>query len=98
MADIILETRNLTREFKGFVAVNEVNLHVQRGHIHALIGPNGAGKTTCFNLLTKFLVPSSGQIFVQWARHHHAATSTDRAYGHYSFFPDLCGVSASDGA
>ena len=62
MADIILETRNLTREFKGFVAVNEVNLHVQRGHIHALIGPNGAGKTTCFNLLTKFLEPSAGQI------------------------------------
>ena len=62
MADIILETRHLTREFKGFVAVNEVNLQVQRGHIHALIGPNGAGKTTCFNLLTKFLVPSSGQI------------------------------------
>lgn len=62
MADIILETRNLTREFKGFVAVNDVNLHVQRGHIHALIGPNGAGKTTCFNLLTKFLEPSSGQI------------------------------------
>jgi branched-chain amino acid transport system ATP-binding protein len=62
MADIILETRNLTREFKGFVAVNEVSLHVQRGHIHALIGPNGAGKTTCFNLLTKFLEPSSGQI------------------------------------
>ena len=62
MTDIILETRNLTREFKGFVAVNEVNLHVQRGHIHALIGPNGAGKTTCFNLLTKFLVPTSGQI------------------------------------
>lgn len=62
MADIILETRELTREFKGFVAVNQVNLKVQRGHIHALIGPNGAGKTTCFNLLTKFLVPSSGQI------------------------------------
>jgi branched-chain amino acid transport system ATP-binding protein len=35
---------------------------VQRGHIHALIGPNGAGKTTCFNLLTKFLVPTAGQI------------------------------------
>lgn len=62
MTDIILETRELTREFKGFVAVNQVNLKVQRGHIHALIGPNGAGKTTCFNLLTKFLVPSSGQI------------------------------------
>ena len=62
MADVILETRNLTKEFKGFTAVSDVNLQVQRGHIHALIGPNGAGKTTCFNLLTKFLVPTSGQI------------------------------------
>ncbi len=62
MADIILETRKLTREFKGFVAVNQVDLQVERGHIHALIGPNGAGKTTCFNLLTKFLAPSAGQI------------------------------------
>jgi branched-chain amino acid transport system ATP-binding protein len=62
MSNIILETRNLTKAFKGFTAVNEVNLRVQQGHIHALIGPNGAGKTTCFNLLTKFLVPTSGQI------------------------------------
>jgi branched-chain amino acid transport system ATP-binding protein len=62
MSDIILETKDLTREFKGFVAVNQVNLRVERGHIHALIGPNGAGKTTCFNLLTKFLAPSSGHI------------------------------------
>ena len=62
MSDFILETRALTKEFKGFTAVNNVNLQVQRGHIHALIGPNGAGKTTCSNLLTKFLVPSAGQI------------------------------------
>ncbi len=62
MADVILETRHLTKEFKGFTAVNDVSLQVQRGHIHALIGPNGAGKTTCFNLLTKFLIPTSGQI------------------------------------
>ncbi|MES2741690.1 MAG: ABC transporter ATP-binding protein [Pseudomonadota bacterium] len=62
MSNVILETRNLTKEFKGFTAVNDVNLKVERGHIHALIGPNGAGKTTCFNLLTKFLVPTSGQI------------------------------------
>ena len=60
--DPILETRALTKEFKGFTAVNGVNLKVQRGHIHALIGPNGAGKTTCFNLLTKFLTPTSGTI------------------------------------
>jgi branched-chain amino acid transport system ATP-binding protein len=61
-SDIILETRGLVKEFKGFVAVNDVNLKVRRGSIHALIGPNGAGKTTCFNLLTKFLEPTRGQI------------------------------------
>ncbi len=60
--DTILETRGLTKEFKGFVAVDNVNLMVRRGAIHALIGPNGAGKTTTFNLLTKFLVPTSGTI------------------------------------
>jgi branched-chain amino acid transport system ATP-binding protein len=61
--EIILETRGLTKEFKGFVAVKDVSLKVQRGSIHALIGPNGAGKTTCFNLLTHFLEPTRGQIF-----------------------------------
>jgi branched-chain amino acid transport system ATP-binding protein len=61
-AEFILETRGLTKEFKGFVAVNQVDLKVQRGHIHALIGPNGAGKTTFFNLLTKFLHPTTGTI------------------------------------
>jgi branched-chain amino acid transport system ATP-binding protein len=60
--DFILETRDLIKEFKGFVAVNGVNLKVRRGQIHALIGPNGAGKTTVFNLLTKFLIPTRGQI------------------------------------
>jgi branched-chain amino acid transport system ATP-binding protein len=63
--DIILETRQLTKEFKGFVAVSKVDLRVRRGSIHALIGPNGAGKTTCFNLLTKFLIPTSGQILFE---------------------------------
>ena len=58
----ILETAGMTREFRGFVAVNNVNLQVQEGTIHALIGPNGAGKTTCFNLLTKFLAPTRGTI------------------------------------
>ncbi|HEY8027220.1 MAG TPA: ABC transporter ATP-binding protein [Burkholderiaceae bacterium] len=62
MADVILETSHLSKDFKGFTAVNDVSLKVERGHIHALIGPNGAGKTTCFNLLTKFLVPTAGTI------------------------------------
>jgi branched-chain amino acid transport system ATP-binding protein len=52
----------LTKEFRGFVAVNDVSLRVVGGTIHALIGPNGAGKTTCFNLLTKFLEPTRGTI------------------------------------
>ena len=60
--EIILEARGLTKEFKGFTAVDHVDLKVRKGSIHALIGPNGAGKTTTFNLLTKFLPVTSGQI------------------------------------
>jgi branched-chain amino acid transport system ATP-binding protein len=59
----IIEARALTRSFGGFVAVNNVNLSIRPGTIHAMIGPNGAGKSTLFNLLTKFLSPSSGSIF-----------------------------------
>ncbi|MFZ3212264.1 MAG: ABC transporter ATP-binding protein [Terriglobales bacterium] len=59
----ILEARNLVKEFKGFVAVNDVSLKVRQGTIHGLIGPNGAGKTTVFNMLTKFLIPTRGSIF-----------------------------------
>jgi branched-chain amino acid transport system ATP-binding protein len=62
VADTILETEGLTKEFRGFVAVSDVALRVRRGSIHGLIGPNGAGKTTCFNLLTKFLPPTRGSI------------------------------------
>jgi branched-chain amino acid transport system ATP-binding protein len=58
----LLETRALTKEFRGFKAVSDVNLSVTEGTIHALVGPNGAGKTTLFNLLTGFLSPSSGSI------------------------------------
>jgi branched-chain amino acid transport system ATP-binding protein len=62
-ADVILEACNLVKSFSGFRAVDQVSLQVRRGEIHALIGPNGAGKTTLFNLLTKFLPPTSGSIF-----------------------------------
>lgn len=59
---IILETKSLSKEFKGFTAVESVDLAIQEHSIHALIGPNGAGKTTFFNLLTKYLSPSAGSI------------------------------------
>ena len=60
--ELILETKGLRKEFKGFVAVNGVDLRVRSGMIHAMIGPNGAGKTTVFNLLTRFLPATSGTI------------------------------------
>jgi branched-chain amino acid transport system ATP-binding protein len=62
VSDPILQTSGLTRAFRGFIAVNGVDLCVRAGSIHALIGPNGAGKTTCFNLLTRFLQPTRGSI------------------------------------
>lgn len=63
--ELVLQTRGLTKEFRGFVAVKSVDLSIRRHSIHALIGPNGAGKTTCFNLLTKFLRPTTGTILYQ---------------------------------
>jgi branched-chain amino acid transport system ATP-binding protein len=67
MEDILLETRGLTKEFAGFVAVNDVSLRVRRGAIHALIGPNGAGKTTVFNLLTRVHPVTRGAILYKGA-------------------------------
>ncbi len=92
---IILETRALTKEFKGFVAVDRVDLKVRRGTIHALIGPNGAGKTTCFNLLTKFLAPTSGQILFKGeditreAPSHIARRGIIRSFQISAVFPHL---------
>ncbi|HET7397757.1 MAG TPA: ABC transporter ATP-binding protein [Intrasporangium sp.] len=64
---LLLETRALTKEFRGFAAVSGVDLRVAAGTVHALVGPNGAGKTTLFNLLTGFLAPSSGSILFEGA-------------------------------
>ena len=61
---MVLSTRGLTRDFRGFRAVDHVDLDVADGVVHALVGPNGAGKTTLFNLLTGFLTPTSGRIEV----------------------------------
>lgn len=59
---VILSTRGLTKDFRGFTAVDHVDLDILEGTIHALVGPNGAGKTTLFNLLSGFLRPTSGTI------------------------------------
>jgi len=60
----VLSARGLTRDFRGFRAVDGVDLEVAEGSVHALVGPNGAGKTTLFNLLTGFLAPTSGRIWM----------------------------------
>ncbi len=93
--DIILQTQKLTKEFKGFTAVDKVDLQVRRGTIHALIGPNGAGKTTCFNLLTKFIKPTSGHILfngldiTQDAPAHIARRGIIRSFQISAVFPHL---------
>ena len=97
MSDFILETDGLTREFCGFVAVNNVDLKVREGSICALIGPNGAGKTTCFNLLTKFLQPTRGTIRFA-ATTSRTGAGGSRAARRWPQLPDLGGVSRADRA
>jgi len=95
MTGVILEAQHLVKEFHGFKAVNNVNLKIQRGHIHALIGPNGAGKTTCFNLLTKFLVPTSGKILfsgqdiTSFSPEHIARRGVIRSFQISAVFPQM---------
>src|SRR3972149_692435 len=69
----MLETLHFTKEFNGFVAVDNVSLKIRQGSIHGLIGPNGAGKTTVFNLLSKFTRPTRGRILYQGSGLTHLA-------------------------
>ncbi len=93
---VVLETRGLTKDFKGFTAIKDVNLKVREGTIHALIGPNGAGKTTFFNLLTKFLAPTAGTMLydgVDITRRKPADIAQMgiiRSFQISSVFPHLC--------
>lgn len=98
MADPILEVKGLTRRFGGFLAVDNVDLSVREGSIHALIGPNGAGKSTTFSLLAKFLQPTSGSIrfkgeditFVKPSR--VAKRGLVRSFQISSVFPNLTAI------
>ena len=84
----LLETRALTKEFRGFRAVSEVDLSVARGTVHALVGPNGAGKTTLFNLLTGFLSPTSGTSCSTARTSPASAPEADRTARHRALLPD----------
>ncbi len=99
MADeYVLQTQGLTKEFRGFAAVKNVDLNVRRGTIHALIGPNGAGKTTCFNLITKFLPPTAGKIFYKGQDITSASASRGSAPGPRALLPDLGRIPAPERA
>ncbi len=60
----IIEVKNLTKEFNGLIAVNNITFNVKKGEIFAFLGPNGAGKTTTIKMLTTLLKPTSGEIQV----------------------------------
>lgn len=59
---MFLETKDLTKQFGGLIAVNQLGMYVEKGEIVGLIGPNGAGKTTTFNLITGILKPTKGMV------------------------------------
>ena len=65
MSENILHVENVTMQFGGVVAVNNLSLDVNQGEIVALIGPNGAGKTTAFNCITGVYEPTNGLISFQ---------------------------------
>ena len=60
----ILQCRDLSKNFQGTIALNNVNLEVERGRIVGLLGPNGSGKTTLIKLANGLLQPSRGQILI----------------------------------
>lgn len=95
MSNSILELHNLRKNFGGVIAVDNLNLTLNKGSVSALIGPNGAGKTTIFNLVTGSLPPSSGQINFSGHKLHKmkphkvAAMGIGRTFQNVQIFPNM---------
>jgi branched-chain amino acid transport system ATP-binding protein len=93
--EVILEARNLRKEFGGLVAVDDVSLQVQARTLHSIIGPNGAGKTTLFNLLSGTLRPTRGSVFLRGhditrlPPHRIAHLGLGRSFQITNIFPSL---------
>jgi branched-chain amino acid transport system ATP-binding protein len=91
----MLQACGLGKSFRGFHAVNGVDLEVAEGDVHALVGPNGAGKTTLFHLLTGFVKPSAGRILLDGrditglAPERVAALGVARSFQITTLFPEL---------
>jgi branched-chain amino acid transport system ATP-binding protein len=93
--DYLLEVENVTKAFKGLLAVDGYSLRLRPGEILGIIGPNGAGKTTVFNLLTGYLRPSQGKIHFlgQDVTHNPpnriAALGIGRTFQNIRLFPSM---------
>jgi branched-chain amino acid transport system ATP-binding protein len=93
MNEFILSTSELTKNFGGLVAVNDLSLDVEKGSIKAIIGPNGSGKTTFFNLITGALPPTFGKIFFEGrditrlSMHQRTRAGISRSYQITNIFP-----------
>jgi branched-chain amino acid transport system ATP-binding protein len=93
--DIILETRNLRKDFGGLVAVSDVSIKVKAHSLHSIIGPNGAGKTTFFNLLSGNLEPTKGKVIFKGRditdlpAHRTAHLGIGRSFQITNVFPHL---------
>ena len=89
MHETIVETRNLTKRYGNFTALEDLNLTIEKGSIHGFIGPNGAGKTTTMRILATLLEPTGGQAWV-WG-----FPVTERPYDvrrRIGYMPDFFGV------
>ena len=95
MNEIILETHNLTKKYKSFVALDNANIQISKGEIYGLIGRNGAGKTTLMKLITTLANKTSGD-FKLFGKKDTELTETKRRIGclieNPAFFPNLSAV------
>lgn len=91
----LLETEQLTKQFGAMVAVDDVDLAVEDGELHAIIGPNGAGKTTLFNMIAGTLAPSTGKVLfrsediTRTSPHERSRKGISRAFQITQLFPEM---------
>jgi ABC-type branched-subunit amino acid transport system ATPase component len=92
---MLLQVKNVTRDFGGVRALDGVSLSVEKGEVHGLIGPNGAGKTTLINVLSSIIAPTSGEVFFDdhpvhtLPAHQLAAKGMSRTFQNIRLFPAM---------